>query len=109
MPLLALTIMLSFTFSPKAARRTRKAALNRASNSSSGARRIESASSRVSSSPASALSASDSHSVETASSDMRFLLRQQGHDPLVERAGQRAPPLPHDENISTLLEQPGLR
>src|SRR5438094_2711210 len=104
MPLLALTIMLSFTFSPKDARRTRKAASRSASSSTSGARRTESASSRESSSPASARSASASHPVETASSDMRFLLRRQRHDPLVHGARQRAAPaLARDEDARELL------
>src|SRR5437660_7258101 len=60
MPLFALTIMFSFTTTPKCALRTRKAAASSDRISSSGARRTASASSRASASPASALSASDS-------------------------------------------------
>src|SRR4051795_12928550 len=58
MPLFALTIMFSFTFSPKAARRTRNAASRTARSSLSGARRTASASSRETGSPARTASAS---------------------------------------------------
>src|SRR5262245_52294306 len=76
MPLFALTIMFSFTSTPKWARRTRKAASRSASSSSSGARSTASASSRSSGSPASALSARADQRGVTTSSDMRFLLDQ---------------------------------
>src|SRR5690348_8761458 len=57
MPLLALTIMFSFTSRPKWARRTRKAASMSASSSSSGARRTLRHSAFVGGSPASVRSA----------------------------------------------------
>src|SRR5262245_56093877 len=76
MPLFALTIMFSFTRTPKWARRTRKAASRSASSSSSGARSTARASSRSSGSPARALSARADQDGVTASSDMRFLLDQ---------------------------------
>src|SRR6266702_5076039 len=103
MPLFALTIMFSFTFSPKAARRTRKAACSRGSSSSSPARRTDSASPRERTSPASALSARDSQSGTC------FLLRQQRDEPPVDRARQRAPRLVDDEHVGELLDQLGVR